>query len=146
MFNPSKEDVRRFFFEAWHKHCNRLPCTPLETVAAYWIAQHPEYHSLLEDLDTALNTQYCAEQGQSNPFMHLSMHLALSEQISIDQPLGIRAIFEKIAAHTGDAHTAAHEAMESLGRVLWEAQNGSLPPDPESINEAYLAYLRRRLN
>lgn len=145
LFNPSREDVRRFFCEARRKARERLPLTPLETIAAHWIDAHPEYHALLDDPERALTADYSPERGESNPFLHLAMHLTLEEQVGIDQPAGIRALLVQLAARTGDAHAAAHEAMECLGRVIWEAQRGTLPANTAAINDAYLACLRRRL-
>lgn len=139
MFNPSQSDVRGFFIEAWKKRRAHLPLTPLETIAADWIDRHPEYHATLED-PAAVSAEFSIERGQSNPFLHLSMHLAISEQLSIDQPPGIRAAYETLAARLGSAHEAAHEVMECLGKVVWEAQRTRTVPD----SEAYIDCVRRR--
>lgn len=145
MFNPSRDDVRRFFCGARRKDRERELLTPLEAVALKWIAAHPEYHALLDDPERALGEEFTVERGVTNPFLHLSMHLAIDEQLAIDQPTGVRALFERLAARTGDPHAAAHEAMECLGDVVWQAQRGTLPPDIAAINAAYLECLHRRL-
>jgi NAD(P)-dependent dehydrogenase (short-subunit alcohol dehydrogenase family) len=145
MFNPSRDDVRRFFCEAWRKDRDRELLTPLEVVALKWIAAHPEYHALLDDPERALAEEFTVERGVTNPFLHLSMHLAIDEQLSIDQPAGVRALFERLAERAGDEHAAAHEAMECLGDVVWQAQRGTLPADIAVINAAYLECLHRRL-
>jgi hypothetical protein len=144
MFNPSRDDVRRFFCTAWRKHRDGSVLTPLEATALKWIAVHPEYHGLLGDEARALAEEFTVERGQTNPFLHLSMHLALDEQLSIDQPSGIVAAFRRLAERAGDGHDAAHEAMECLGEVVWSAQRGALPPDTAAIDAAYLDCLRRR--
>ena len=144
MFNPSRDDVRRFFCAAWRKHADGGVLTPLEAAALKWMAVHPEYHALLADEARALDEEFTVERGQANPFLHLSMHLALEEQLSIDQPTGIVAAFRRLAARAGDEHGAAHDAMECLGEVVWGAQRGTLPPDTAAINAAYLDCLRRR--
>jgi hypothetical protein len=90
MFTPSQHDVRSFFCAAWRKSREGLPLTPLETIAADWVQLHPEYQGDLADEEAALARQYTVESGQANPFLHLSMHLSISEQVSIDQPRGIR--------------------------------------------------------
>jgi hypothetical protein len=144
MFNPSRDEARRFFCDAWRKRRDGLPITPLEAQALKWIAVHPEYHALLDEPERALAAEFSVESGTGNPFMHLSMHLAIEEQVSIDQPPGIRAAFARIAARTGDEHSAAHETMECLGEVIWRAQRGSLPADPAAINAHYLDCLARR--
>src|SRR5262245_55829641 len=106
MFAPSQHDVRRFFCEAHRKQREGLPLTPMEALAGQWIDQHPEYHAELDDVDAALAASYKVEDGRTNPFLHLSMHLSISEQVSIDQPHGIRQAFELLAARRGSAHEA----------------------------------------
>ena len=140
MFAPSFADVRAFFVEARRKRAAALPLTPLETIAADWIDAHPEYADDLADLERAQAATYPGEGGRENPFLHLSMHLSISEQISIDQPRGIRQACELLAARLGSMHEAQHEAMECLGRMLWEAQRNARPPD----GEAYIDCVRRR--
>lgn len=139
MFNPTKDEVRRFFCEAWRKTRDKAPLTPLEAIARDWMLQHPEYEAELADADTALAADYDAAHGRANPFLHLSMHLSIAEQISIDQPPGLRAAFEQLAARLGE-HEAHHEIMECLGQMLWNAQRSGLPPD----GEAYVECVRRR--
>jgi len=140
MFNPSRDEVRRFFTETWRKQRAGEILTPLEAMAADRIVQHPEYHAELADADAATAQDYTPERGQSNPFLHLSMHLAISEQLSIDQPPGIRAAHAKLAARLGLAHDAPHAIMECLGETLWEAQRNNTPLD----TDAYLARIERR--
>ncbi|HXF44942.1 MAG TPA: DUF1841 family protein [Burkholderiaceae bacterium] len=144
MFNPSRDEVRQFFCDTWRKHQSAELLLPIEAAALKWILVHPEYHELLADPQRALAEEYTVERGTTNPFLHLSMHLALDEQVSIDQPPGIRAAFARLAARAGDEHEAAHEAMECLGRIVWEAQRGVLPADAAAINAAYLDCLLRR--
>jgi Domain of unknown function (DUF1841) len=144
MFNPSRDEVRRFFCDAWRKRRDGGVVSPLDALALKWVDAHPEYHALLDDPERAVDADFSIDRGQSNPFLHLSMHLAVEEQVSIDQPPGIRAAVHRIAARTGDEHTAQHEAMECLGRVLWESQRGLLPADPQAISDAYVDCLRRR--
>jgi hypothetical protein len=112
----------------------------METLASQWIERHPEYHADLADLDAALAAVYTVEDGRTNPFLHLSMHLSISEQVSIDQPRGIRQAVELLAARRGDLHAAQHEVMDCLGEMLWESQRSGQPPDPH----AYLDRVRRR--
>lgn len=144
MFNPSREDVRRFFCDAWRKRKAGDLVTPLEGQALKWVDSHPEYQALLDDPDAAVGTDFSIDRAQSNPFLHLSMHLAIEEQLAIDQPPGIRALVQQLTAR-GDEHGAHHQTMECLGRVLWESQRGSLPADAASINDAYLSCLKRQL-
>lgn len=140
MFAPSQNDVRRFFCAAHQKARDGLPMTALEIVAADWIAEHPEYHAELADVDAALVAVYEVEAGRSNPFLHLSMHLSISEQVSIDQPRGIKQAVELLTARRGSRHDAHHEVMECLGDMMWTSQRSGLPPD----GERYIASVRQR--
>ena len=140
MFAPSQNDVRRFFCETHHKARDGMPLTPMETLAADWIAGHPEYHAELDDVDAALAAVYEVEGGRTNPFLHLSMHLTITEQVSIDQPRGIKQAFELLAARLNSAHEAQHQVMECLGEMIWASQRSGWPPD----GERYLECVRRR--
>jgi hypothetical protein len=140
MFAPSQHDVRRFFCDAHRKRRDGLPLTPMETVAADWIGEHPEYHAELDDLEAALAAVYDVDAGRTNPFLHLSMHLSISEQVSIDQPHGIKQAYELLAARLGSVHEAQHEVMECLGKMMWESQRSGRPPD----GHAYIDCVRRR--
>ena len=140
MFQPSQQDVRRFFCESWRKQRDGSPLTPMEALAGGWIAEHAEYHADLADVDAALAASYSVEQGRTNPFLHLSMHLSISEQCSIDQPTGIRQGVELLAARRNSLHEAHHEVMECLGEMIWASQRSGLPPD----GQAYLEAVRRR--
>ena len=140
MFQPSQHDVRRFFCETWAKQRAGQPLTPMETLPAGWIDEHPEYHDDLADVDAALAAVYTVDDGRTNPFLHLSMHITISEQCSIDQPRGIRQAVELLAAKRNSLHTAHHEVMECLGEMIWTSQRSGLPPD----GHVYLDAVRRR--
>jgi hypothetical protein len=140
MFAPSQEQVRRFFCETWAKHRVGQPLTPLEAQAADWIVQHPEYHADLSDEEAAVAAVYEVEEGRTNPFLHLSMHLSITEQVSIDQPRGVRAAVDLLARRLGTLHDAHHEAMEALGEMVWESQRLGKPFD----GDRYIDRLRQR--
>ncbi|MDP9045576.1 MAG: DUF1841 family protein [Pseudomonadota bacterium] len=140
MFQPSQHDVRRFFCETHRKLRDRLPLDPMEAIASDWITRHPEYHPDLNDLEAALAEVYDIEGGRSNPFLHLSMHVSITEQVAIDQPRGIAQAYALLAAKLGSAHDAQHQVMECLGEMIWASQRSGLPPD----GERYLACVRRR--
>ncbi len=140
MFTPNAHDVRRFFCEVQRKRLAHEPLTPIEAQAADWVAAHPEYHDELADAEAAVARRYDIEQGRTNPFLHLSMHLTITEQISIDQPRGIRQAVELLAARRGSLHEAHHDVMECLGEMIWTSQRTGLPPD----GHAYLDAVRRR--
>lgn len=129
MFTPSQNDVRHFFCETYRKITQALPLTPMEALASEWIKLHPEYHADLADEDAALAAVFTVEEGRTNPFLHLAMHLSIAEQLSINQPIGIQSAFEKLRNYLGSAHEAHHEIMECLGQMIWESQRSGLPPD-----------------
>ena len=140
MFQPSQNDVRRFFCGAYARWREGLPLEPLQAMAARWIEQHPEYHAELADEAAALAAVYTVEEGRTNPFLHLSMHLSIDEQLAIDQPTGIRQAVELLAARRNSLHEAQHEVMDCLGEMVWASQRSGLPPD----GQAYLEAVRRR--
>jgi hypothetical protein len=140
MFNPSQSDVRRFFCGVHAKSRNHEPMDALETLAGQWLEEHPEYQPELADAEAAVAKVFDGDGGKTNPFLHLSMHLSISEQCSIDQPRGIRQAVELLAARRGSLHDAHHEAMECLGQMLWESQRSGRQPD----GNAYIACVQRR--
>ena len=140
MFQPSQHDVRRFFCETWRKQQAGLPLTPMEAMAADWVSEHPEYHGDLADVDAALAASYSVEDGRTNPFLHLAMHLSIAEQCGIDQPTGIRQAVQLLAGRRNSLHAAHHEVMECLGEMIWASQRSGLPPD----GQAYIEAVRRR--
>ena len=132
----SRDELRRVYIEAWRKRCEGLPMEPLEMQVADVVALHPEYHAALERPDTSVDKDYGPEGGQSNPFLHMGLHLAVRDQLATDRPPGIRTAFETLARRTRSAHDAEHRVIECLAGAIWEAQRSGLPPD-----EA--AYLRQ---
>ncbi|MBM3388717.1 MAG: DUF1841 family protein [Betaproteobacteria bacterium] len=140
MFAPSQQDVRRFFCETWRRQRQGLPLDTMQTKAAPWLALHPEYDGDLADEAAALAAVYTVEEGRTNPFLHLSMHLSLVEQVDIDQPRGIRQAFEALRDRRGSEHEAHHQMMDCLGEMIWASQRSGLPPD----GQAYLDCVRRR--
>jgi hypothetical protein len=139
MFNPSQEDVRRFFCSVYAKSRNGTALEAIETIAAQWMDEHPEYQADFADVDRALAMVYESAEGRTNPFLHLSMHLSISEQSSIDQPRGIRQAIELLTHKRNSLHQAHHEAMDCLGTMLWESQRARRPPD----GDAYIACVQR---
>lgn len=131
MFNPSRDEARRFLVDAWTKYRAGQPLSDLEGIVARIVSLHPEYHPLLEQPEKFAHRDYAPEAGETNPFLHLSLHLAIAEQLAIDQPPGIRAQFERLRAARGDEHAALHAVLECLGEVMWSAQRHGTPPDAQ---------------
>jgi hypothetical protein len=131
--------MRRFFFEAWRKYRGNQPLEPLEAQIVHVIAIHPEYHGIVEDADN-LERDYTPEEGETNPFMHMGMHLALRDQSMTDQPAGVRDLYLTLMQKFGGDHEAEHQMMECLGEMLWTAQRSGSEPDAD----AYLECLKQR--
>ncbi len=137
----TREQLRSSYAEAWRKHLERIPMTPLESVIADVIERHPEYQSLVGDAGAVQAFEPSFEHAADNPFLHMGLHLAVREQLSIDRPPGVRQIRQALAARLGDEHEAEHVLMEALAETLWEAQRAGRPPD----ERRYLDLARARL-
>ncbi|HLS80237.1 MAG TPA: DUF1841 family protein [Steroidobacter sp.] len=134
----SRDELRRMYVEAWRKRRAGAPMEPLQMQIADVIELHPEYHAELENPLGAIERDYTPEGGQSNPFLHMGLHLAVREQTATDRPAGIRAAFESLARRLGSAHEAEHLIIERLAETLWEAQRSGLPPDENAYLEKVL--------
>src|SRR3954467_3124959 len=137
MFNPSREQVREMFFGAWRKYRAGEPLVGIESLAIDIILLHPEYHEMLSAPARYRDKDYTDE---SNPFLHMSLHLAFEEQLSIDQPPGVARLFNQLLASKKDRHAALHEALECLAETVWRSQRDGAPPDAG----AYLDCLGKR--
>ncbi len=139
LFNPTRDEVRYFFFDAWRKYRASESLTALEGIALQVMQLHPEYHAVLEVPERYLEQEYFPEMGETNPFLHMSLHLSVQEQLAIDQPPGILAAYRILAANRGE-HEAQHDVMECLAETLWRAQHDRTPPD----GTIYLQCLRQK--
>ena len=137
MFNPSRDEVREMFFGAWRKYREGVPLAGMDAAALDVILLHPEYHAVLDAPERYRDRDYTDE---ANPFLHMSLHLALEEQLSIGQPPGIAHRFQILVSTFRDRHEALHQALECLAETLWRAQRDGTPPDAA----AYLSCLERR--
>lgn len=140
-FSNDRNQLRRFYIESWRKARQGLPLEPLERLIAEVVAEHPEYHTLLENEDRALGREFLPEQGEGNPFMHMGMHIAIREQVTSNRPQGIAAMHRHFAKALGSALEAEHLMMEALAESLWVAQQQGTPPDEAS----YMAQLKLML-
>jgi hypothetical protein len=139
MFGNDRNQMRRIFTDAWSKHRNGSPLEPIEKIIADIIQHHPEYHSMLEQADLAIEKDFLPEAGEANPFLHLSMHVSIQEQISTDRPPGITAAYKELVMGEGDAHQAEHMMMDCIGQMIWEAQRSNRAPN----EQAYLACINK---
>jgi len=137
----SRDQLRQAYADAWRKHLDGSPLTPLEAMLATIIGLHPEYQAVLTDADTALGFEPDATHAAENPFLHMGLHMAVREQLAIDRPPGVRDLHRRLQAHYGDVHGAEHALMEALAETLWEAQRSGRQPDEAH----YLSLARARL-
>ena len=138
MFGNDRDSLRRYYCTVWEKAREDQVLEPLEQLIAGVINEHPEYQPVLTDAETALNREYMPEGGQTNPFLHMGMHIAIQEQLGGNRPVGILDVYQQLCQRMGDAHTAEHAMMECLGETLWEAQRNGQEPD----EQVYLERLR----
>ncbi len=139
LYGNDRSQMRRYFHETWKKYKENRPLEPLESLIAHVIAAHPEYHNYIESPED-VERDFTPEQGQTNPFLHMGMHLAIREQSMTDQPPGVREVYIALTRRFGGDHEAEHQMMECLGEALWNAQRAGTEADPEK----YLECLRKR--
>ena len=141
MFTNDRNQLRKMFFASWQKFQNGDDLEPLEQMITQIIQQHPEYHGLLRNENAHLDKDYTPEMGETNPFLHMSMHIAIVEQLSIDRPAGIKNLYQQLLSKYNDSHTVEHHIMECLGQMMWEAQRNQAMPD----DQQYMECLRKLL-
>lgn len=140
MFGQDRSELRRMFFSAWRKHQAGEIVEPLEQLIIQIIQLHPEYHGLLEDEEANLDRDYTPEMGQTNPFLHMAMHIGIQEQLSSRRPAGITERYSELLRIYSDPHEVEHQMMECLAEMMWQSQRTGTPPD----ETAYLDCLRNR--
>jgi hypothetical protein len=140
LFNPSRDQVRQFFFETWSRFSANQGLSDLEAIALEVMQMHPEYHPVLDAPARYREQAYFPEMGETNPFLHMSLHLSILEQLSIDQPPGIKSAYQTLLQQSEDAHQAQHVLMECLAETIWQSQRAKSPLDAD----AYIALIRQK--
>ncbi len=136
IFGQDRNELRKMYADAWQRQLAGEPLDPLAAQIAAVVGEHPEYHqAVLGDL----NADFTIEGGQTNPFLHMGLHLSIREQVSTNRPFGIRDIFQKLAEKLNNPHEAEHRMIDCLAESLWEAQRNQQPPDEAE----YLERLKR---
>lgn len=141
IYSQDRNQLRQVFFQVWEKHQAGETLDAMETILANIIQEHPEYHGLLAEKGKNLEKDYHPEMGETNPFLHLSLHIAIQEQLSIDQPPGIRELYQKLQNKLSDSHQVEHLIMDCLGEMIWKSQKYQTLPDQ---NE-YLNCIKKQL-
>jgi len=142
MFPQDRSQLRQMFFNAWQKHTNKQSMEPLEQLIAAIAEQHPEYHEVLSNEDSNLDKDFTPEMGQTNPFLHMAMHISIQEQLGTQRPAGIIEMYQSLLVKFGDPHEVEHHMMECLGQMIWQAQRDNTVPS----DETYLDCLRKLLS
>ena len=135
MFGQNRQQLRQFYHDAWQKKQANQSLSALESVIAQVISEHPEYHKIFNS-DASLEQEYFVEDGQTNPFLHMGLHISLHEQISTDRPQGIRDLYQQLQVKFANAHDAEHQMMECLTESLWLAQRNNQPPSESAYLQA----------
>lgn len=141
LYNPSRDQARQFLFDAWAKFKQQAPLTELEKIAVEVIQMHTEYHAILNAPERYMSQQYFPEMGETNPFLHISLHLSVIEQVSINQPIGISDVYAKLLKKYNDKHLAQHDLLECLAETIWHSQRNNIPLD----STHYLNLLTQRI-
>jgi hypothetical protein len=141
LFNPSRDQVRQFFFDTWAKFQQQQSLTDLEGIALQVIQMHPEYYVVLNTSEKYMEQAYFPEMGETNPFLHMSLHMSILEQISINQPIGIADAYQKLRVKHGNESDAQHDLMDCLAETIWQAQRTGQSLD----GAAYLECIKAKL-
>ena len=141
MFTPTRDEARQFFFDTWARHRRGEALEGLQRTALAIVLMHPEYEPWLDHPERYLRRDFPPEAGDPNPFLHLALHLAVAEQLSIDQPPGIARRYRRLLQRTSSEHDALHALLECLAETIWQAQRSAEPPDMQ----VYLGCLDRRV-
>jgi len=131
LYQPTRDQARQFLFDTWSKYQQQQSLTDLESIALDVILMHPEYHALLEATEHNLDQNYFPEMGETNPFLHINLHLSVIEQIQINQPTGISEHYKQLLRHFQDKHDAQHVLLECLAETIWHAQRAQIPLDSQ---------------
>lgn len=134
-----RKELRQFYFDIWQKYQTKQALEPLERQVLQIMLQHPEYHKIFNEPDSYLHADYLPESGNTNPFLHLSLHQALLEQLSTDRPKGIQAIYAQLIQRAPELHEVEHRMMEVLAELLWESMQQQAP----ITDEIYLSRLKQ---
>lgn len=138
IFSQDRHVLRRMYADAWRKHLDEEPVSALEAQIVEVIALHPEYQDAIESADT-IDREFTPDAGETNPYLHMGLHLGIREQVATNRPPGIADVFRALATRIGDRHTAEHRMIDCLAETLWEAQRDNCSPD----EQRYLERLRR---
>ena len=143
LFGQDRDQLRRVYCEAWRRYRQSLPLEPLQAQIVAVVERHPEYQALLDDPEQALGRDYLPETGETNPFLHMGLHLAIQEQVSTDRPAGVRELYRRLNQVCDNSHSADHLIMECLAEMIWQSQRDGTQPNEQGYLEC-IAKLSRK--
>jgi hypothetical protein len=135
LFGQDRNQLRTIYFQSWAKFKNKQPMEPMESLIANLISKHPEYHNFFDHTEKNKNQDFTPEMGQTNPFLHLGMHISIQEQLGTQRPPEITQLYQSLCTKLGDAHEAEHQIMDCLGEMLWNAQRNNQQPNETTYIE-----------
>ncbi|WP_119343841.1 DUF1841 family protein [Facilibium subflavum] len=144
MFNHDRIALRKMYFDSWAKYMNKQPLSELEIQIARVIEHHPEYHHYLSNLAN-LDKDFLPETGDTNPFLHMGLHLALIEQIATNRPYGITVIYQKLCQRN-DEHDVQHKMIDCLAESIWLTQKNNTAPDESEYLKQLKMLLQEQQN
>jgi len=120
---------RQVFWGAWQRELRAEPLDALQVRIVRVIHEHPEYHALFDDMDSFLDRDFGSDDGM-NPYLHLSLHLALEEQVATHQPPEAANVLIHLMQRKGlSRHDALHVLLEILAETVFYAQRQGGEPD-----------------
>jgi hypothetical protein len=128
-FQQDRNELRQTYFDVWRRRADKARLEPMELLILGVMEEHPEYHGFLDDPDASLDRDFSPEYGQSNPFLHMGMHIAIREQLTTDRPPGFAEAYAAVVRQCGDSHEAEHRILECLAETLWRAHRDGASPD-----------------
>jgi hypothetical protein len=131
LYGNDRRQLREVMFKAWRKQAHGEPLEGIEQLIVAVARRHPEYHAILENEDANADRDYNPDSGEHNPFLHLAFHMAIEEQLAVNQPPGLRDHYQRLCIRQGDEHEAQHRVMECLAEMIWQAGRGGTAPDPK---------------
>lgn len=138
-YSNNRDEIRKTYYNVWQKYHNNTPLEPLEQQILNVILAHPEYHALLAQQNLNAGREYPPELGETNPFLHMGLHLAIREQVATNRPKGIARIYQNLSQKLNSQLEAEHQMMEHLVEAMWQAQRNNHPPDEKD----YLKKLKK---
>lgn len=128
LYGHDRGEIREVFFRAWRHYRTQHPLEGIERLIVDIALRHPEFHKILDLPDGYHDSDYLPQTGQTNPFLHMGMHITIEEQLALNQPKGILELYRQLLQQTPDEHAAQHQMMDCLGEMLWQAQHRQITP------------------